>query len=158
MWDILGLASSRLSLRFDPALRDCGLDGALGRAHRRLLRDGPEHRSSCSPRGARLTHANDFSPPPPNPAEGERTDSRSSLQNQPEHRRADGAIAAIDEEVFTYQEAARLLKVSPRTLERWTREGLVPYIRLPQRGRWSGVRFFRNQLLRWLRHRTVRAR
>ena len=44
------------------------------------------------------------------------------------------------------------------TLERWTREGLVPYIRLPQRGRWSGARFSRNQLLRWLRQRTVRAR
>ena len=62
--------------------------------------------------------------------------------------------------VFTVvnREAAQVLKVSARTLERWTREGLVPYIRLPQRGRWSGVRFSRNQLLRWLRHRTVRER
>jgi excisionase family DNA binding protein len=63
-----------------------------------------------------------------------------------------------DEQVLTYREAAQLLKVSARTLERWTREGLIPYIRLPQRGRWSGIRFSRNQLRRWLRQRTVRAR
>ena len=67
-------------------------------------------------------------------------------------------VARSDEQVLTYREAAQVLKVSARTLERWTREGLVPYIRLPQRGRWSGVRFSRNQLLRWLRQRTVRER
>ena len=66
--------------------------------------------------------------------------------------------ALSDQEILTYDEAAQLLKISARTLERWTREGLVPYIRLPQRGRWSGVRFSRNQLLRWLRQRTVRER
>jgi excisionase family DNA binding protein len=68
------------------------------------------------------------------------------------------SVTGSDEQVLTYREAAQVLKVSARTLERWTREGLVPYIRLPQRGRWSGVRFSRNQLLRWLRHRTVRER
>jgi excisionase family DNA binding protein len=67
-------------------------------------------------------------------------------------------IADSDEQVLTYREAAQLLKVSARTLERWTREGLIPYIRLPQRGRWSGIRFSRNQLRRWLRQRTVRTR
>jgi excisionase family DNA binding protein len=67
-------------------------------------------------------------------------------------------VAGSDEQALTYREAAQVLKVSARTLERWTREGLVPYIRLPQRGRWSGVRFSRNQLLRWLRQRTVRER
>jgi len=67
-------------------------------------------------------------------------------------------VAGGDEQVLTYREAARLLKVSARTLERWTREGLVPYVRLPRRGRWSGVRFSRIQLLRWLRQRTVRTR
>jgi excisionase family DNA binding protein len=65
---------------------------------------------------------------------------------------------AIDEDVLTYQEAAVLLKVSARTLERWTREGLVPYIRLPQRGAWSGIRFSRSQLQLWLRQRTVKER
>ena len=78
--------------------------------------------------------------------------------SQSTHRRAGTTPGVIDEEVLTYREAALLLKVSARTLERWTREGLVPYIRLPQRGRWSGVRFSRNQLLRWLRQRTVRER
>ena len=67
-------------------------------------------------------------------------------------------VAGSDEQVLTYREAAQLLKVSAGTLERWRREGLVPYIRLPQRGRWSGIRFSRNQLLRWLRQRMVRAR
>jgi excisionase family DNA binding protein len=65
---------------------------------------------------------------------------------------------ANPEEILTYKEAARLLKISARTLERWTREGLIPYIRLPERGTWSGVRFSRKQLLRWLRQRTVRER
>ena len=66
--------------------------------------------------------------------------------------------AAMPDEILTYKEAAQLLKISARTLERWTREGLIPYIRLPERGRWSGVRFSRQQLLRWLRRRTVRPR
>jgi excisionase family DNA binding protein len=52
--------------------------------------------------------------------------------------------AAMPEEILTYKEAAQLLKTSARTLERWTREGLIPYIRLPERGRWSGVRFSRH--------------
>lgn len=70
----------------------------------------------------------------------------------------DASATAIPEEILTYKEAAHLLKISARTLERWTREGRIPYIRLPERGSWSGVRFSRNQLLRWLRQRTVRER
>jgi excisionase family DNA binding protein len=96
-------------------------------------------------------HSDEFPSSSSNPAAVDRTGSDST------HRRAD-ANGVVDEEVLTYHEAALLLKVSARTLERWTREGLVPYIRLPQRGRWSGVRFSRNQLLRWLRQRTVRER
>ena len=71
---------------------------------------------------------------------------------------SDAPPPSIPEEILTYKEAARLLKISARTLERWTREGLIPYIRLPERGTWSGVRFSRNQLLRWLRQRTVKER
>jgi excisionase family DNA binding protein len=69
-----------------------------------------------------------------------------------------GGSAEVTDEILTYPEAARLSKISARTLERWTREGRVPYIRLPQRGRWSGIRFSRSELLRWLRRRTVRDR
>lgn len=65
---------------------------------------------------------------------------------------------AADQDVLTYREAAAVLKVSARTLERWTREGRVPYIRLPQRGAWSGIRFSRAQLQQWLRKRTVKER
>jgi excisionase family DNA binding protein len=65
--------------------------------------------------------------------------------------RQDPESAAIESspaaavEILTYKEAAQLLKISARTLERWTREGLIPYIRLSQRGRWSSVRFSRHQ-------------
>jgi len=96
-------------------------------------------------------HHNEFQSSSSNPAAVDRMGSHST------HPRAD-ATGVVDEEVLTYHEAALLFKVSARTLERWTREGLVPYIPLPQRGRWSGVRFSRNQLLRWLRRRTVRER
>ncbi len=98
--------------------------------------------------------ADDFAARPPDPGTDD-AGSRDSLQEQ---RRTEVTNSVIVDEVLTYDEAAHLLKVSARTLERWTREGLVPYIRLPQRGRWSGVRFSRNQLLRWLRKRTVRGR
>ena len=96
--------------------------------------------------------SDEFAARPPDP-DTDVADSRGALQ---EHRRREVTSSVITDEVLTYNEAAHLLKVSARTLERWTREGLVPYIRLPQRGRWSGVRFSRNQLLRWLRQRTVR--
>jgi excisionase family DNA binding protein len=86
------------------------------------------------------------------------TDDTGSRGSVHQHRRTEITSSVITNEVLTYDDAAQLLKVSARTLERWTREGLVPYIRLPQRGRWSGVRFSRNQLLLWLRRRTVRAR
>jgi predicted site-specific integrase-resolvase len=58
--------------------------------------------------------------------------------------------------VMGYPEAAEFLNVSIRTLERYVREGLVPYIPLPKRGSWSGVRFLRPQLVQWLERRTVR--
>ena len=96
-------------------------------------------------------HPDQFPSSSSNPAAVDRPGSHSI------HPRAD-ATGVVYEEILTYYEAALLLKVSARTLERWTREGLVPYIRLPQRGRWSGVRFSRNPLLRWLRQRTVRER
>lgn len=92
-----------------------------------------------------------------------RTPTRSRIvdpsgQQEREPRAVETATFSDRDEILTYREAAELLNVSARTLERWTRESLVPYIRLPQRGRWSGVRFSRTQLLRGLRRRTVTAR
>jgi excisionase family DNA binding protein len=59
--------------------------------------------------------------------------------------------------VMGYAEAAEFLKVSTRTLERYVRERSIPYIALPKRGAWSGVRFLRPQLVQWLERRTVKA-
>jgi excisionase family DNA binding protein len=58
--------------------------------------------------------------------------------------------------VMGYPEAAEFLKVSIRTLERYVREGTIPYIPLPKRGTWWGVRFLRPQLVQWLERRTVK--
>jgi len=58
--------------------------------------------------------------------------------------------------VMGYTEAAEFLGISPRTLERYVREGLIPYVPLPKRGSRSVVRFLRSQLVEWLERRTVR--
>ena len=58
--------------------------------------------------------------------------------------------------VMGYAEAADFLKISIRTLERYVREGSIPYIPLPKRGAWTGVRFLRPQLVQWLERRTVK--
>jgi excisionase family DNA binding protein len=59
-------------------------------------------------------------------------------------------------EIVGYPEAARFLSVSERTLQRWVRERRIPFVQLPQRGTWSGVRFVRSQLVKWLEQQTVR--
>ena len=64
--------------------------------------------------------------------------------------------SADQPEVMSYAEAAEFLNVSTRTLERYVREGLVPYIPLPKRGAWAGVRFLRPHLVQWLERRTVK--
>jgi predicted site-specific integrase-resolvase len=61
-----------------------------------------------------------------------------------------------DSTVMGYSETAAFLKISIRTLERYVREGTIPYIPLPKRGTWSGVRFLRPQLVQWLERRTVK--
>jgi excisionase family DNA binding protein len=63
----------------------------------------------------------------------------------------------LEASVMGYAEAAEFLKVSTRTLERYVRERSIPYIALPKRGAWSGVRFLRPQLVQWLERRTVKA-
>ncbi|MBV9503386.1 MAG: helix-turn-helix domain-containing protein [Acidobacteriia bacterium] len=57
-----------------------------------------------------------------------------------------------------YSQAAIFLGVSQRSLQRYVQEGRVPYVRLPQRGAWAGIRFVRSDLLRWLEQRTVKPR
>jgi excisionase family DNA binding protein len=49
---------------------------------------------------------------------------------------------------LTLLEAARLLRVEPRTLARWARDGHVPALKTPG-GQW---RFVREDLLLALRH------
>jgi excisionase family DNA binding protein len=61
-----------------------------------------------------------------------------------------------DEAVLGYRDAAKFLGISERTLERYVHEGRVPYIQLPKRGAWAGVRFMRSQLLHWLEQRTIK--
>jgi excisionase family DNA binding protein len=62
----------------------------------------------------------------------------------------------LESAVMGYAEAAEFLNISTRTLERYVHEGLIPYIPLPKRGAWSGVRFLRPQLVQWLERRTVK--
>ena len=59
-------------------------------------------------------------------------------------------------ELLDYPEAARFLSVSERTMQWWVRERRIPFVQLPQRGSWSGVRFVRSQLVKWLEQQTVR--
>ena len=58
--------------------------------------------------------------------------------------------------VMGYADAAEFLGLSSRTLERYVREGRIPYVPLPKRGGWSGVRFLRHQLLQWLEGRSIK--
>ncbi len=55
-------------------------------------------------------------------------------------------------ELITVSEAARLLRVSRRSIERLASRGVLPFYTLPLRG---GLRFDRPALLEWLagRHR-----
>ncbi len=68
----------------------------------------------------------------------------------------DDTAVANGPDVLTYDEAARLLRVSKRTLQRLVRERRVPHVELPARGAWRGVRFLRADLVAWLHKRTVK--
>jgi len=61
-----------------------------------------------------------------------------------------------DDVLINCKNAAALLGISPRTLERYVAEAQIPYIRLPQRGERAPIRFSRSQLRRWLDQRTVK--
>jgi len=61
-----------------------------------------------------------------------------------------------DEILISGKDAAAILGISLRTLERYVSEGQVPYVRLPQRGERAPLRFSRTQLKRWVERHTVK--
>ena len=63
----------------------------------------------------------------------------------------------LEEAVMDYEEAAKFLGLSERTLARYVQERRIPHVMLPRRGnRRTVIRFLRSQLLQWLSQRTVR--
>jgi excisionase family DNA binding protein len=61
-----------------------------------------------------------------------------------------------DDTLINCKDAAALLGISPRTLERYVAEAQIPYIRFPQRGDRAPIRFSRSQLRKWLDHHSVK--
>lgn len=61
-----------------------------------------------------------------------------------------------DDLLLNSKDAAALLGISPRTLERYVAEAQIPYIRLPQRGERAPIRFSRLQLKKWLDQHTIK--
>jgi excisionase family DNA binding protein len=68
-----------------------------------------------------------------------------------------GPPPAEHDDILTTEEAARLLKVSERTLERWRVRRRIPYVEYPRQGAWAPIRFRRADILEWLRQRVVKA-
>ena len=68
-----------------------------------------------------------------------------------------GPPVAEHDDILTTEEAARLLKVSERTLERWRVRRRIPYVEYPRQGAWAPIRFRRADILEWLRQRVVKA-
>jgi excisionase family DNA binding protein len=67
-----------------------------------------------------------------------------------------GPIVTDQDDILTTGEAARLLRVSVRTLERWRVRRRIPYVEYPRQGAWAPVRFRRSDILEWLRQRVVK--
>jgi excisionase family DNA binding protein len=69
-------------------------------------------------------------------------------------RKSESAVRPVrpPTDLITVSEAARLLRISRRSIERLAGRGLLPFYALPVRG---GLRFDRPALLEWLagRHR-----
>ena len=70
--------------------------------------------------------------------------------------RGDGMERMEDGVLINCKDAAALLGISPRTLERYVAEAQIPYIRLPQRGERAPIRFSRSHLRKWLDQHTVK--
>ena len=67
-----------------------------------------------------------------------------------------GPGVAVQDDILTTEEAAKLLKVSERTLERWRVRRRIPYVEYPRQGAWAPVRFRRADILEWLRQHVVK--
>jgi excisionase family DNA binding protein len=63
---------------------------------------------------------------------------------------------ADQDDILTTEEAAKLLKVSVRTLERWRGRRRIPYVEYPKQGTWAPIRFRRADILEWLRQHVVK--
>ena len=63
---------------------------------------------------------------------------------------------AEHDDILTTDEAARLLKVSARTLERWRVRRRIPYVEYPRQGAWAPIRFRRADILESLRQHVVK--
>lgn len=63
---------------------------------------------------------------------------------------------AEQDDILTTEEAATLLKVSARTLERWRLRRRIPYVEYPRQGAWAPIRFRRADILEWLRQHVVK--
>jgi len=59
-----------------------------------------------------------------------------------------------DERLLKKKEFAERSQVSERTVERWVAENRVPYIRLPQRGSRTEVRFLWSKVMKHLEKQT----
>ena len=67
-----------------------------------------------------------------------------------------GPAVSEDDDILTTEEAAKLLKVSERTLERWRVRRRIPYVEYPRQGTWAPIRFRRSDILEWLRQHVVK--
>ena len=57
-----------------------------------------------------------------------------------------------DETLLTTDEVSEMLRISPRTIEKWVRQRRIPYLKV---GRC--VRFYRADVIKWLDKRFVKA-
>ena len=57
-------------------------------------------------------------------------------------------------ELLTVNELAALLKVHPKTVRAWVKQGKIPVIKMPGRG----VRFDQDKIEKWIETRTIRQR
>lgn len=63
-----------------------------------------------------------------------------------------------DFDLMTRREAAAVLKISVRTLERWVAQRRITFVRYPRGVSGRGeIRFRRRELLQWLERKTVKA-